>query len=234
MVLIKTDNLSKIYRVRGAEIRAVDDISLEIGEGEFVSIVGRSGAGKTTLLSIIGGLTRPSSGRVYVGDEDILGLSNSELSRFRNEKIGFIYQFASLIPTLTSLENVLLPSIFGGGRGDLRARAIGLLDLVGLSEKADNYPSQLSGGEQRRVAITRALINSPEIILADEPTGDLDEETETEIISLFKRLKDEEGITLVMVTHSRALARHSQRILTMSKGKIVREEFMEDEILLRR
>lgn len=219
--MIKTANLCKVYKLDGAELRAVDTVSMEIMEGEFVSLVGRSGAGKTTLLSLIGGLTRPSSGRVYVGGADILSLPDAELSRFRNDTIGFIYQFASLIPTLNALENVMLPSIFRIEKEDSKARALELLELLGLFEKAGSYPSQLSGGEQRRVAIARALINNPRIILADEPTGDLDEETEEEIISFFKGINLEEGITLVMVTHSRSLAKHSQRILTMSKGRIV-------------
>jgi ABC-type lipoprotein export system ATPase subunit len=232
--LIKTVGVSKYYGQGGAQVKAVDGVSMEIRKGEFVSIVGRSGAGKTTLLSMIGGLTYPTVGRVLVDGVDITGYSDDELSRFRNEKVGFIYQFASLIPTLNAVENVLLPSIFGAGERDLRDRALELLRLVGLSGKVYSYPGQLSGGEQRRVAIARALINNPMIILADEPTGDLDEETENEIIGLFKTLNQEHGITMVMVTHSRALARHSHRILTMSRGRIVKEEILEDKIILER
>lgn len=207
------------------ETRAVDGLSLAIRRGEFVSIVGRSGAGKTTLLSMIGGLTRPSAGKVYIDSVDIWKLGDAEISRLRNEKIGFIFQFASLISTLTVLENLLLPSIFSREKkGNLRQKAEELLSLVGLAGKINSLPAQLSSGEQRRVAIARALMNDPKIILADEPTGDLDEKTEEDMIELFQKINLELGTTFVLVTHSTALARHSRRILTMTEGRIIKEE----------
>ena len=222
--MIEVENLTKRYYVGSDEIIAVDNVSLSIKKGEFVSILGHSGSGKTTLLSLIGGLTRPDTGRVIIDNTDIWSLTDNELSEFRNMKLNFIYQFSSLISTLNILENVLLPTTFSKESSEDKVEfAIELLDMMGIKDKLYSYPSQLSGGQQRRAAIARAFINNPEIILADEPTGDLDEETEAEVMELFKRMNREKGITFVMVTHSSELARQCQRVFRMTKGKLTEE-----------
>jgi len=222
--MIEVRNLTKKYRVGGDEIVAVDDVSLSIKKGEFVSILGHSGSGKTTLLSLIGGLTRPDTGTIVIDNTHIWLLSDDELSEFRNKKLNFIYQFSSLISTLNVLENVLLPTTFSKESDKNRIEyAIELLDMMGIKDKIYSYPSQLSGGQQRRAAIARAFINNPEIILADEPTGDLDEETETEVMELFKKMNKDKGITFVMVTHSTELARQCERVFRMTKGKLIQE-----------
>lgn len=219
--MIDVRNVTKRYFIGSDEIRAVDDVSFNVKKGEFVSIIGHSGSGKTTLLSLIGGLTRPDSGTIIINGVDILSLSDDELSEYRNQKVSFVYQFSSLIPTLTSLENVILPTIFSKEKkADITSRAKELLGLVGLGDKINAYPSQLSGGQQRRVAIARAFINEPELVLADEPTGDLDEETEKEVMALFERFNKEKGITFVLVTHNRELARNASRRFQMSAGKL--------------
>ncbi len=226
--MIEAKGLTKRYFIGSEEIRAVDNVSFSIKKGEFVSIVGHSGSGKTTLLSLLGGLTRPDSGSINIDGIDILSLNDNELSEYRNEKVSFIYQFSSLIPTLTALENVILPTIFSkkkiGGESNssrnLIDKAKELLSLVGLKDKFNAYPSQLSGGQQRRVAIARAFINDPELVLADEPTGDLDEDTEKEVMDLFERFNREKGITFILVTHNRELARGAKRRFQMISGRI--------------
>jgi putative ABC transport system ATP-binding protein/lipoprotein-releasing system ATP-binding protein len=219
--MIAVSELTKCFWDGQAMIKAVNNVSFSIKRGEFVSIVGHSGSGKTTLLSLIGGLIKPDFGRVIINNKDIWTLKDRELSRLRNQKIGFVFQFPSLIPTLTVIENVLLPSIFSDKQFDLERKGWRLLDWVGLLDKGDYYLSQLSGGEQRRVALARALINDPEIILADEPTGDLDEETEEQIMKLLAEI-NKQGVTLLLVTHSKELASIAKRQLQMSKG-FVRE-----------
>ena len=216
--MIEIKNLSKNYAIDGQIFKAVDDVSFSVKTGEMVSIVGHSGSGKTTLLSLIGGLTKPDSGQILIDDINIWSLDDAALSKFRNKKISFIYQFASLIPTLTALENIMLPTAFGGRTDDIRGHAEGLISLVGLREKSGAYPSHLSGGQQRRVAIARAFINSPDIILADEPTGDLDEETEDEIIRLFQDMSEKKKVTFLIVTHNKEIAAQSRRQLSMSNG----------------
>jgi putative ABC transport system ATP-binding protein/lipoprotein-releasing system ATP-binding protein len=222
--MIDIVNISKSYKIGRDSFRAVDGLSLTVETGDFISIVGHSGSGKTTLLSLIGGLTRPDSGTVVIDNTDLWAMSDNELSEFRNKKINFIFQFSSLIPTLNVLENVLLPSAFGQNSDPLKERAIKLLEKVRLPDRLDSYPSQLSGGQQRRVAIARAFINNPSIILADEPTGDLDEDTEQEIIKLFHTMNEEQGITFVIVTHSSDIARQCCRNqYRMHQGILTRE-----------
>jgi len=217
--MINIQSLSKTYQIGTDVIKAVDNVSLRIENKEFISILGHSGSGKTTLLSLIGGLTKPDAGTVIINDTDIWSISDNDLSEFRNRKINFIYQFSSLIPTLTVMENVLLPTAFSKQIDDnVYAYAEDLLSLVGIKEKIDSYPAQLSGGQQRRAAIARAFINKPEILLADEPTGDLDEETEAEIMKLFLQMNEESGITFVIVTHSSELARQTKKQYRMSHG----------------
>lgn len=223
MTQIEIAGLSKSYAVGGLTIQAVDRVSLKIAKGDFLSIVGHSGSGKTTLLSMIGGIIRPTSGSILFNGSDISLLDDDRLSGYRNEKIGFMFQFASLLPILTARENVLLPGLFNPEQNPQKnkeneARAVEYLHLVGLGDRVDSYPNQLSGGQQRRVAIARALINNPEVILADEPTGDLDEETEAEIMELFRRLNREKQITFILITHNLHLAEQAARRLRMSQG----------------
>jgi ABC-type lipoprotein export system ATPase subunit len=216
------ENLTKTYTVHDTSFVGVDNISLTINKGEFLSIVGHSGSGKTTLISIIGGILKPTTGRVLLEGTDICTLDDNRLSEYRVNRIGFMFQFASLLPILTAKENVLLPGIFSPGKNvaDDKA-AVDLLEMVGIGEKADSYPSQLSGGQQRRVAIARALLNKPDIILADEPTGDLDEETEAEIMNLFEKINQKHGVTIILITHNLNLAGKAQKKLRMSKGRLV-------------
>lgn len=221
MITIK--ELWKVYEVGEQKIEAVKNINIEVKTGEFVSIVGHSGCGKSTFLSVLGGLTEPTKGNIMIDNVDIWGLNDIKISRLRNKKIGFIFQFASLIPTLKTIENVVLPVIFNSlarSRKELYERAKELLYRLELSDKIDSYPSELSGGQQRRVAIARAFINKPEIILADEPTGDLDEHTEKGVMHFFLENNKNEGITFVMVTHNINLAKETNRILHMKEGII--------------
>jgi ABC-type lipoprotein export system ATPase subunit len=214
--MIELKSLSKSYKVSGTIIKAVQPLDLMIQKGEFVSVVGHSGSGKSTLLSLIGGIARPDTGHVIIDNTDIREYNDVKLSKLRNEKFGFVYQFPSLIPTLTATENILLPTLFGIKKQ--KPDAVELLRLVGLGDKVNRYPSELSGGEQQRVAIARAFIHCPEIILADEPTGDLDEETEAEIMSFFELVNRERGVTMVMVTHSSEIALKAGTRLRMKQG----------------
>ncbi len=220
MAQVELLDISKHYAVGDLTVRAVDRVSLKIEKGEFLSVVGHSGSGKTTLLSLIGGVIRPSSGQLLFEDKDICSLDDTGLSRYRNQSIGFMFQFASLLPILTARENVLLPCLFGPERRAEAKKAEEYLHMVGIGDKADVYPSQLSGGQQRRVAIARALMNDPDLILADEPTGDLDEDTEAEIMELFRRLNEEKMVTFVFITHNLDLAKQAGRQLKMSHGVI--------------
>jgi putative ABC transport system ATP-binding protein/lipoprotein-releasing system ATP-binding protein len=219
---LKIENLTKNYTVDHTSFVGVDNISLTINKGDFLSIVGHSGSGKTTLVSLIGGILKPTSGRVLLDGTDICTLDDNKLSEYRANRIGFMFQFASLLPILTAMENVLLPRIFNPDKNvaDEKA-AMDLLELVGIGEKKDSYPSQLSGGQQRRVAIARALLNKPDIILADEPTGDLDEDTEAEIMNLFEEINQKQGVTIILITHNLELAGKAQKKYRMSKGQLV-------------
>lgn len=218
VIVIK--DLWKVYDVGGQRIEALRSANLEIEKGSFISIVGHSGSGKTTLLSIIGGLTEPSKGTVYIDNTDIWKLSDSSLSAVRNERFGFIFQFASLIPTLRAIDNVALPVIFRkhGNRKEIYSYAGEILSAMGMSDKMNSFPSELSGGQQRRVAIARAFINKPSIIIADEPTGDLDTETESEVMDFFSDANEKEQITFLLVTHSLELAAMTDKVYKMKDG----------------
>lgn len=222
--MIEVKNLSKSYKVGGNVINAVDKVNLSVAKREIISILGHSGSGKTTLLSLIGGLTTPSAGTVTIDDEDLWSISDDELSRLRNRRINFIFQFSSLVPTLNVIENVLLPTVFSKDRADKRPLAGQLLDTLGISDKASMYPAELSGGQQRRVAIARAFINNPEIILADEPTGDLDEETEADVLALFRTMNAQQGITFLIVTHSSEIARQGHKLYVMNHGVLSQKD----------
>lgn len=225
--MIRLENVTKIYPLaKQADVTAVRDVSLEIQHGEFVVITGRSGSGKTTLLNLVSGLTQPTAGRVLWEGLDLWTMKDRGRSRMRNEKVGFIFQFPSLLPALTVLENVTLPTVFranGAQAGDAE-RARELLETVGLASKIHVYPRQLSAGQQQRVVVARALFNQPKLLLADEPTSDLDEKTEQEIMDLCAGIHAGGGITIVMVTHTTQLVRYGTRSLRMSEGRITEEE----------
>ncbi|MBT9159880.1 MAG: ABC transporter ATP-binding protein [Dehalococcoidia bacterium] len=213
--MIRTAGLVKTYRMGKIEVPALGGVDIEISEGEYVALVGPSGSGKSTLLNMIGCLDRPTSGSVFIEGVDVSGCNGSELARIRRQKMGFIFQMFNLIPTLDALENVMLPMTFAGSRrGERITRARELLELVGLSERAKHKPSELSGGEQQRVAIARALANDPPVLLADEPTGNLDTKTGKAIIGFLEKL-NEEGKTMIVVTHNPEIASKAQRVISM-------------------
>ena len=220
--VVELRNVSKVYTLGSVEVRALDHVSLKVMPGEFISVVGPSGSGKSTLLSVIGCLAKPTSGRVLIDGVDVTELSEAELSDIRCLKIGFIFQFFNLIPTLTALENVELPMIFAGklSEWEMRDRALELLDLVGLVDRANHRPSELSGGQQQRVAIARALANDPALVLADEPTGNLDSKTGSEVISLMEELNRETGKTFIIVTHDTNVAKRTRKMLYMVDGRL--------------
>jgi putative ABC transport system ATP-binding protein/lipoprotein-releasing system ATP-binding protein len=217
--MIFVENVTKEYKIQSLVIKAVDNVSIEIKKGDFLLITGRSGSGKTTLLSLIGGLTKPTSGRILFENIDIWSLSDQDLSQLRNKKMGFIFQFFSLIPSLSVKENLRLPTLFNKDDIDFNRRCNELLETVGLSYKISSYPLQLSGGEQRRIAFTRSLINSPKYLFADEPTGDLDEETEKEMMVELRKL-NENGLTIILVTHNIELKKYTSNHFKMVQGKI--------------
>jgi ABC-type lipoprotein export system ATPase subunit len=220
--MITLHEVTKTYVLgRDRTVEAVRGVSLEIERGEFVIITGRSGSGKTTLLNLVAGMTRPTSGQVLLEGTDLWGLSDREQSLLRNRKLGFVFQFPSLLPSLTTLENVVLPTMFGVRDGrDPNERATQLLGDVGLQDKLESYPRQLSAGQQQRVVVARALMNSPELLLADEPTSDLDEQTEQEIMALFREIHGRIGVTILLVTHTSQLVSYGTRAVRMSGGFI--------------
>lgn len=213
--------VSDIHK-RFGTLEVLKGVSLEVRRGEVVSVVGASGAGKTTLLQIMGTLSRPDSGRVEIDGQDVFRLGDKELSRFRNEHIGFVFQFHHLLAEFTALENVCIPGLIGRRpRAEVERRALELLEMTGLSARRDHKPGQLSGGEQQRVAIARALINSPAVLLADEPSGNLDSHNRDEIHRLFFELREQLGQTVVIVTHDEHLAAMADRKITMCDGTIL-------------
>ena len=215
--MIRVTDIHKSF----GSLEVLRGVSLEVADREVVSIVGASGAGKTTLLQIIGTLSRPDSGRVEIDGRDPFALGDRDLSRFRNERIGFVFQFHHLLPEFSAFENVCIPGLIGRRpRAEVERRAGELLDLVGLSARRDHKPGQLSGGEQQRVAIARALINSPAVLLADEPSGNLDSHNRDEIHRLFFELRERLGQTIVIVTHDEHLAAMADRTITMSDGTV--------------
>jgi putative ABC transport system ATP-binding protein/lipoprotein-releasing system ATP-binding protein len=223
LIVIALEDVSKCYDSSSeAPVTAVNDVSLVVSAGEFVVISGRSGSGKTTLLNLMAGLAAPSSGTVRVDGMDLWAIPDRARSRLRNDTIGFVFQFPSLMPTLTALENIMLPSAFGAGRRDsgLETRARELLALVGIEEKAGAYPRQLSAGQQQRVVLARSLAKRPRIILADEPTSNLDECTEAEMMALFRTVHESTDVTIVMVTHALELLSHGTRTIEMASGRI--------------
>ncbi len=218
--MIEVENLIKVYRRGEIEVIAIRDVTLSIKDREFVMLVGPSGSGKTTFLHLLGGIDRPTAGKIFVNGKNIAFFNDKELTDYRRKDVGMVFQFFNLIPTLTAMENVMLPMQFiGMGRSERKKRAEELLKLVGVYERKDHYPDEMSGGEQQRVAIAVALANDPPLILADEPTGELDTQTGLEIIKIFKKLNDE-GKTVIIATHDMRLEQYATRILEIRDGKI--------------
>jgi len=224
-VLIQLEKLTKTYHVGETEVRALQGVTYTINEGEFVAILGPSGSGKSTMMNIIGCLDKPTSGRYFFEGEEVSKLDKNQLARIRNRKIGFVFQSFNLLARTTALENAELPLVYSNVPGREQAkRALAALELVGLKDRAHHKTNQLSGGEQQRVAIARALLNNPALILADEPTGNLDTKTSEEIMVIFRKLNDEKKITIVMVTHEADIGAQAKKRIFMRDGVIVRED----------
>jgi putative ABC transport system ATP-binding protein len=221
-VLIETDGLTKIYRLGEVTVSALQGVTLTVERGSFVAIMGASGSGKSTLMNLLGCLDRPTSGRYWLDGVPVEGLDRDQLAEIRNQKIGFVFQNFNLLPRMTAMENVQLPLLYkSGDTSDADERAGRVLALVGLAGRESSLPTQLSGGQQQRVAIARALVNEPEILLADEPTGQLDSHTSGEIMGIFQQLNRTHGITIVVVTHADEVARFASRIITFRDGRII-------------
>lgn len=221
-MLVKLSHVSKIYKIGEVEIKALDDVSLEIEKGEFVAIQGPSGSGKSTLMHIMGCLDTPTRGKVIFEGEDVSKLSEVRLAQIRNQKVGFVFQTFNLLPRTSALDNVTLPLTYThlDGPDKEKLLALAVLKMVGLEKRENHFPSQLSGGEQQRVAIARALANKPAIILADEPTGNLDSKTGREIMEILAKL-NQKGHTIVVVTHEAQIAKYAQRVIKIKDGKII-------------
>lgn len=222
MEILKVENLTKTYGSGENLVHAVDDVSFSVEKGEFVAIVGASGSGKSTLLHLIGGVDRPTSGKIFVDGNDISKMNDDKLAVFRRRKVGIVYQFYNLIPILTVEENITLPCDLDG-RGVDRERLEMILDSFGLRARRKHLPNQLSGGQQQRTSIARALINNPSLVLADEPTGNLDSKSSEEVMSMLKMCNQSYGQTVIMITHNLDIAKQADRIITISDGKIVEE-----------
>ena len=223
MEILNVKKLSKKYGKGENEFLALNNVSFKVQKGEFIVIVGKSGSGKSTLLHLLGGLDKPSSGSVFINNQDIYKMSDKNLTVFRRKYIGIIYQFYNLIPVLSVKENILLPALFDG-RNISDKKINDMLKSLGLLNKADAYPNDLSGGQQQRVAIGRALINHPKILLADEPTGNLDSRNSKHVMKLLEFYNKKHRQTIIMVTHDMSLAKRASRIITMSDGKIIKDE----------
>ena len=222
MEILRVENLTTIYGKDSTKVTALDNVSFSVEKGEFAAIVGASGSGKSTLLHLIGGVDRPTSGKVYIGDRDIYDLDDDSLAIFRRRQIGLIYQFYNLIPILNVEENITLPLALDGRVVD-QNELDKLIDLLGLSDRKEHLPNELSGGQQQRTSIGRALITRPSIILADEPTGNLDSRSSSEVVSLLKKSNKEYKQTIVMITHNMEIAKCADRIIELEDGKIIRE-----------
>ena len=224
--ILQLEGIEKTYRSGDVEVRAVRGVSITVGEGEFVAIMGSSGSGKSTMMNILGCLDHPTKGRYLLDGADVSGFDRNRLADIRNQKIGFVFQGFNLLSRTSALENVELPMLYGGkelSASEIHRRALAALETVGLADRADHYPNQLSGGQQQRVAIARALCNEPALILADEPTGNLDSRTSIEIMGVFQKLNDK-GITIVMVTHEIDIASYTRRNIVMRDGMILSDQ----------
>lgn len=225
MAILEVEGLTKTYGTGDTGVTALDNVSFRVDKGEFVAIIGASGSGKSTLMNLIGGIDRPSSGRVVIDKKEIYKMSESELAIFRRRNIGMIYQFYNLIPTLTAEENIMLPCLLDNRKED-KEKLSSILKMIGLTERAKHLPSELSGGQQQRVSVGRAIINDPAFILADEPTGNLDSRTSREIIDLLKFANRNFHQTLLLITHDEKIALQADRIITIEDGKILADEVM--------
>ncbi len=223
MEILKVENLSKKYGKKDTEVVALDNVSFSVNKGEFVAIVGASGSGKSTLLHLIGGVDKPTSGKVYINGTDIYSLNNDNLAIFRRRQVGLIYQFYNLIPILNVKENITLPCDLDGQKVDEK-RLKELLYILGLEKRVNHLPNELSGGQQQRVSIGRAMINTPSIVLADEPTGNLDSKASREIIDLLKVSNQKYNQTLIVITHDENIALEADRIITIQDGKLISDE----------
>ena len=223
MEILKVVHLSKIYGRGENEVRALDDVSFSVEKGQFVAIIGPSGSGKSTLLHILGGVDRPTSGKVYLEGQDVFAQNEEQLAIFRRRQVGLIYQFYNLIPVLDVTENITLPVLLDGRKINAD-RLRSLLETLNLTDRAGHLPSQLSGGQQQRVSIGRAMMNAPAVVLADEPTGNLDSKNSQEIVELLKKSNREYGQTLIVITHDESIALQADRILAIEDGRIVRDE----------
>ncbi len=230
--LIQFDRVTKFFDLGNSRVQAIDEISLKIAPGGMVALMGPSGSGKSTLLNMLGALDQPSTGSVYIANKDIGQLSPDARAEFRNQAVGFIFQNFNLIPVLSALENVLLPAQLARdfGRDDIIARGLALLEQVGLSKQAHQSVNRLSGGQMQRVAIARALINRPRIILADEPTANLDHATAAKVLEVLRELSRSEGATVIIATHDHAVLRYVQRIVSMMDGRITSDEIVTTDI----
>ncbi len=229
--IIETVDVTKTYMSGGRPLEVLKGINLKVEPGEFMAIMGPSGSGKSTLLNMIGALDRPTSGKVFINGTDLSQLNDNQIADVRNTEIGFIFQFFNLIPRMDAQKNIELPmAIKGISRGQRKRRALTLLDLVGLADRADHKPSQLSGGEQQRVAIARALANEPNILLADELTGNLDSQTGEEIMILLRQLNEEEGKTFILITHDPMVAQNTDRLVSFKDGIIEGEKTFKEMI----
>ena len=223
MELLKVENLYKVYGKGENEVKAVNGVSFSVPKGQMVAIVGASGSGKSTLLHMIGAVDRPTSGKIFLDGQDVFQQNNRELAIFRRRQVGLIYQFYNLIPVLTAEENITLPVMMDGRKPD-KEHLEKTLDMLGLKERRDHLPSQMSGGQQQRVSIGRALFTSPQVILADEPTGNLDSKNSAEIMELFRRSNKELKQTIIIITHDENIAEQCDRIIVLSDGKIISDE----------
>ena len=223
MELLNVENLEKVHGKGDNEVKAVNGVSFSVPKGQMVAIVGASGSGKSTLLHMIGAVDRPTSGKIYLDGQDVFKQNNRELAIFRRRQVGLIYQFYNLIPVLTAEENITLPIMMDGRKPD-KEHLEKILDMLGLKERRDHLPSQMSGGQQQRVSIGRALFTSPQVILADEPTGNLDSKNSAEIMELFRRSNKELKQTIIIITHDEKIAEQCDRIIVLSDGKIISDE----------
>jgi putative ABC transport system ATP-binding protein len=232
-MVVETQNVRKVYEMGGGkiEVKALDGVNARIAKGDFVAFMGPSGSGKTTFLNIISGLDRPSEGEVFMSGREITKMDQAHLSKLRQQNVGFIFQIYNLIPVLTAIENVELPMVFAGiGEEERKERAMELLERVGLGDRVDHRPTELSGGEQQRVAIARALVNKPDLVLADEPTGNLDTKTGLEIIDLMKSLQKEEGTTVIVATHDPKVADVVDIITYLRDGQVIGESVQREDL----
>ncbi len=231
--VVKLENIHKVYDSGEVKVHAVRGVSIDIQKGEFVALMGASGSGKSTLMNLLGCLDRPTEGRYLLDGTDVSQLDRNELADIRNRKLGFVFQGFNLLSRTTALENVELPMFYGQRRipaSEMKARAMHCLDIVGLANRADHFPSQLSGGQQQRAAIARGLVNQPQVLLADEPTGNLDSKTSIEVMGVFQKLNDE-GITILMVTHELDVAHYCKRNLILRDGQLVNDVFIKDRMI---